>query len=54
MRDGQACYATTPEEFASFVPALLAAGADFVGGCCGTSPEFIRALRHALDSSVKG
>jgi len=52
LRDGQAYYATTPEQFASYVPALLAAGADFVGGCCGTSPEFIRALRHALDQAA--
>jgi len=54
VRDGKVYYATTPEQFASYVPALLAAGADFVGGCCGTSPEFIRALRRVLDSSVKG
>lgn len=50
MRDGKAVYAMTAEEFSSFVPALLQAGADFLGGCCGTSPEFIRALRKKLDS----
>ncbi len=37
-------YRTSPEWFASHVPALLAAGASFLGGCCGTSPAFIRAL----------
>ncbi len=42
--DGKVVYHTTPEEFASHLPALLAAGASFVGGCCGTSPEFIRAV----------
>jgi methionine synthase I (cobalamin-dependent) len=41
--DGKAVYSTTPEEFAAFVPAVLQAGASFVGGCCGTTPEFIRA-----------
>jgi methionine synthase I (cobalamin-dependent) len=42
MRGGQAAYSTTPAQFAACVPALIAAGADFIGGCCGTTPEFIR------------
>jgi methionine synthase I (cobalamin-dependent) len=45
MRNGNAVYGTTPEEFASFLPALAEAGADFLGGCCGTSPDFIRAAK---------
>lgn len=48
MINGRVCYQTTPEEFAGHLPALLQAGASFVGGCCGTSPEFIRALAKAL------
>lgn len=44
MVDGQPIYRTTPEEFASVATQLFEAGANFVGGCCGTSPEFIRAL----------
>jgi 5-methyltetrahydrofolate--homocysteine methyltransferase len=47
MAEGKAVYTQTPEEFASFVPALREAGASFIGGCCGTTPEFIRALRAA-------
>lgn len=46
--DGQAVYQTTPAEFASHIPGLLAAGANFVGGCCGTSPDFIRAAARCL------
>ncbi len=42
--DGEARYTTTPEQFASFRKALVDAGANFLGGCCGTSPAFIRAL----------
>ncbi len=43
--DGTAIhYATTAEYFASFFSALRDAGASFVGGCCGSTPEFIRAL----------
>ncbi len=44
MVDGQVVYPTSPEQFASYAPALLAAGAQFLGGCCGTSPAFIAAL----------
>jgi 5-methyltetrahydrofolate--homocysteine methyltransferase len=44
-RDGQTVYSQTPEEFAAFVPQLVEAGAAFMGGCCGTTPEFIRAVR---------
>jgi methionine synthase I (cobalamin-dependent) len=50
MREGKTHYAQTAEQFAAHVPQLVAAGAGFVGGCCGTSPDFIRAvcakLRH--------
>lgn len=44
LRDGQAVYTMEPESFSSYLPALVAAGADFVGGCCGTSPDFIRSV----------
>ncbi|MDO5114377.1 MAG: homocysteine S-methyltransferase family protein, partial [Planctomycetia bacterium] len=45
---GTTQYAQTPEMFASFVPALLDAGAGFIGGCCGTSPEVIAAVKKRL------
>ena len=41
-------YRMTPEEFAGHVQQLVGAGADFVGGCCGTSPTFIEAIAHVL------
>lgn len=46
--DGQTRYTQTPEQFASYVPALVEAGAAFLGGCCGTNPDFIRAIRNQL------
>jgi 5-methyltetrahydrofolate--homocysteine methyltransferase len=46
--DGRAVYRTTPEEFAAHVPALVEAGASFIGGCCGTTPDFIRAVCAVL------
>jgi methionine synthase I (cobalamin-dependent) len=48
VEGGGTRYHTAPETFARHVPALLAAGANFLGGCCGTSPEFIRALRNTF------
>ncbi len=42
--EGVAKYRTTPEEFAGAAKELANAGATFIGGCCGTSPEFIRKL----------
>jgi 5-methyltetrahydrofolate--homocysteine methyltransferase len=48
LRDGKAVYATTAAQFASYIPALVKAGANFIGGCCGTSPEFIREVASTL------
>ena len=47
MKGGDIHYGTSAEFFASHYGALREAGADFVGGCCGSTPEFIRALVNA-------
>ena len=41
-------YKTTPEEFAQDGRLLIEAGAHIVGGCCGTTPDHIRALHEAV------
>jgi methionine synthase I (cobalamin-dependent) len=41
-------YRMTPEQFAEEAAALVPAGATFIGGCCGTGPDFIRALSRVL------
>ena len=46
--DGIAEYSMNPEEFASLANQCAANGATLLGGCCGTSPEFIRALRNTV------
>jgi 5-methyltetrahydrofolate--homocysteine methyltransferase len=46
--DGETVYTQTPEGFADHVPGLIEGGASFVGGCCGTSPEFIQAVLKKL------
>jgi methionine synthase I (cobalamin-dependent) len=41
-------YEASPDAFAAAVVAIVRAGARLAGGCCGTTPEFIRAARAAL------
>jgi 5-methyltetrahydrofolate--homocysteine methyltransferase len=48
---GKVVYRTTPAEFARHAAELVEAGASFLGGCCGTSPEFIRQLGQAMRES---
>lgn len=50
MVDGRATYRTTPEEFAAQSRLLRDAGANFIGGCCGTNPDFIGACGRAWAS----
>lgn len=46
--DGTAVYSMGPGKFAWSMQALKNAGARILGGCCGTTPEHIRALRENL------
>ena len=46
--DGRNIYLCSPEYMASFVKKFAAAGVQFIGGCCGTTPSHIRAMRSAL------
>jgi 5-methyltetrahydrofolate--homocysteine methyltransferase len=49
---GALVHPETPEAMAARVPGLLEAGVTLLGGCCGTTPEHLRALRRALDARV--
>ena len=46
--EGRNIYLCSPEYMASFARKAIAAGAQFVGGCCGTTPHHIRAMRSAM------
>ena len=46
--DGRSIYMTSPEYMASFARKAVRAGANFIGGCCGTTPAHVRAIRGAL------
>ena len=41
-------YSLCPEDFARAMVELVEAGASLIGGCCGTSPDYIRALKAAV------
>ena len=46
-------YSGTPELMADYVRLAIDAGARIIGGCCGTSPAHLAAMRAALDAHVK-
>jgi len=46
--DGRNIYLCSPEYMASFARKAVAAGVQIVGGCCGTTPNHIRAMRSAI------
>ena len=46
--DGRQFYFCSPEYMASFARKLIKAGVQFVGGCCGTTPSHIRAMKSSL------
>jgi len=48
MIAGRVFYRETPEHFASLAAELVSHGGRVIGGCCGTDPSFIIALRAAL------
>ena len=52
--EGRFYYPSSPEYFARQTDAFLAQGACIVGGCCGTTPMHIRAMRAALDGWLAG
>lgn len=46
--EGKTIFPETPEEMASYVPRLVEAGANVIGGCCGTTPEHVKKIGEKL------
>jgi 5-methyltetrahydrofolate--homocysteine methyltransferase len=46
--DGRTVYKVSPEDFAAAAEKIYSAGVNIIGGCCGTTPEHIRALAEML------
>jgi len=54
VKGDQVVYSGTPDLMARFVGLAVDAGARIIGGCCGTSPNHVAAMREALDRHNKG
>ncbi len=50
---GRVMYPATPEYFGDYALVLRDSGVALIGGCCGTTPEHIRAMRAALDNPAQ-
>jgi methionine synthase I (cobalamin-dependent)/5,10-methylenetetrahydrofolate reductase len=51
---GRIMYPANPDYFGEYALAFCEAGASLIGGCCGTSPQHIAAMRLALESQAEG
>jgi methionine synthase I (cobalamin-dependent) len=52
IEDDRTVFKTSAADFAKHVPGLIAAGANFVGACCGSDESFIAAIRRLLDDTA--
>jgi len=50
-QDGETVFPEKPVEMAALVPKIIAAGANVIGGCCGTTPEHICKVREVVNKS---
>ena len=53
MVRGRVMYSASPDYFGDYALAFKDAGACVIGGCCGTTPDHIRAMRAALDDPTR-
>ena len=51
VRDGVTFYEQTPSDFAMDAKKITDAGADMIGGCCGTTPEFMRMVSETISGN---
>ncbi len=47
--DGKTVFPETPDEMANLIPKIIDAGANIIGGCCGTTPDHICRVREEVD-----
>ena len=48
-KDGETIFPETPDEMSELVPKIIAAGANIIGGCCGTTPDHICRVRDRIN-----
>ena len=54
IKGGEVVYSGTPELMARYAGLAIDSGARIVGGCCGTSPAHLAAMRKAIDTHTQG
>jgi 5-methyltetrahydrofolate--homocysteine methyltransferase len=52
LENGQTVFATSPEEFATYARQMIEKGVRIIGGCCGTTPEFIKQLKEKVHDLI--
>jgi 5-methyltetrahydrofolate--homocysteine methyltransferase len=50
IRNGETIYPETPEQMKELIPQIIRAGANIIGGCCGTTPAHIAAIKLVVSS----
>lgn len=53
FENGQTIFPMGPADFAKWAPELVKAGATYIGGCCGTTPDHIKAIAQAVKNVAK-
>ena len=48
--NGEISYPETPEQMKTLIPQIIGAGVNIIGGCCGTTPAHIAAIKETVDS----
>lgn len=52
IKDGKTVFNLTADAFAQYIPSFMDAGARIMGGCCGTSPDYIAQIARAFDGKT--
>ena len=50
IRNGETVYPETPGQMKELIPQIIQAGANIIGGCCGTTPAHIAAIKEAVSN----
>ncbi|MCJ7498061.1 MAG: homocysteine S-methyltransferase family protein, partial [candidate division Zixibacteria bacterium] len=53
IRKGETGYLQKPDSFAGDILKMIKSGVNFAGGCCGTTPEFIKKIKEGLKNCDK-
>ena len=51
--DGKTVFPESPEDMVAHLPELIKSGVKIIGGCCGTTPDHIKAFRYYIDHNIQ-